>query len=702
VAATLRDFTAWFVHRSAERIPTAADLALLLVAAGSAPSSHHCTATREGADPTAASDDDSAIEASVHQTCCDQQDHRRAFTPNARTAALAAGAFGPGGPAANPYRCLWMMGAAPRYVGIDRRPDDSSSDVYSARSDFVDAEGGIYLPHIYESTDELSEYHAAVKNERRESRVWRRQQQAARVEAITAVARRLLRAAPDAVPALTLYPTTAPSIMLRAALATQPTAMRALRLDFFKMSQGLAVTLLQRACLAWAESLREVRVDVGMSTAWQFEMSKSVYVALAGCPHLEVVSVPDIFLHYYEAPSPRGATTEGPPRGPAPPYFRTLRHLDLLDGPHSDASWRVICGKLPALHTLVLRFQQTTAPRFIASLASAPLYEHLSSERLTIPSGSSWCAGFSALLQRVRIRRLYLDDYGLTEDIQEALNNVAACNVHTRRGRSGSGSSSSSSNRDTHQDDESGRSDGGACNATGEVEYESNRDPDPDRAPQPGFVRTPPRRRAAEKDLIPLEVFSVYGWRDDERQTVLTPFMRYLARSAPHLREVGLVNTCFRGALALRHAVSTSLTGLALRHMTGVSDTELATLLCSRMGRRLRSLMVEHDDIFDEECCPVYAALMRPAAASAPHDASSSLSDGSDGDASNSGSGNRGSDIDLYDEWWLDEEPRLPRLRRLVVRTEQVDGWTRVAAFFNGPRVMLAPYAVVPLVVPTL
>jgi hypothetical protein len=77
------------------------------------------------------------------------------------------------------------------------------------------------------------------------------------------------------------------------------------------------------------------------------------------------------------------------------------------------------------------------------------------------------------------------------------------------------------------------------------------------------------------------------------------------------------------------------------------------------------------------------------------------LSDGSDGDANNTSSGgNCGSDIDLYDEWWLDEEPRLPRLRRLVVRTAQVDGWTKVAAFFNGPRVMLSPYAVYAVVPP--
>jgi hypothetical protein len=652
----------------------------------------------EGADPAAAANVDSST-ATAHQTCCDQRDHQRAATPNARTTALAAGALGLSGPVvnpytANPYRCLWMMGAAPRYAGVDRRSDDLSSDLYSAQSDFVDAEGGIYCPKVYKSTDELSEHHAAVKNERRVSRVWRRQQQAARVEAITAVARRLLRAAPDAVPALTLYPTTVPSTILRAAMATQPTAMRALRLELFHMSQGLAVTLLRRACLAWAESLREVRVDVSRARDWQFEMSRSVYVALAGCPHLEVVSVPDIFLHYHEDhydctdASPRRATTEGP-RGPAPPYFRTLRHLDLHDGPHTDASWRVICGKLPALHTLVLRFLRR-APRFIASLASAPLYEHLSLERLASPTASSWCAGFSALLKCVRIRRLYLDNYGVTRDIHEALNTLAAYKVRARRDRSGSGSDS---RRDTDRDDESDRSADGACNATFDAVLR-NHAADPDWVARPRFVRTRSRRRAAEKDLIPLEVFSIYGWRDEGKKSQVTPFMRYLARSAPHLREVALVNANARGVLALRHAISTSLTGLDLRY-GGLGDIELATLLRSRTGRRLRSLMVAGEHIFHD--VSHYAVLMRPGA-NAPYIASL-LSDGSDGDANNnpvhgsSGAPLPPSPAEYSHRWVDDPEPRLPRLRRLDVRCRE---GTDVEAIFNGPRLVWTSYAVVP------
>jgi hypothetical protein len=50
----------------------------------------------------------------------------------------------------------------------------------------------------------------------------------------------------------------------------------------------------------------------------------------------------------------------------------------------------------------------------------------------------------------------------------------------------------------------------------------------------------------------------------------LTLCWSYLARGAPHLREVGLVSATARAALALRHAMSTSLTGLDLRNMEPV------------------------------------------------------------------------------------------------------------------------------------
>jgi hypothetical protein len=57
---------------------------------------------------------------------CHPADHQRTSTPNSRTAGLAAGAFAPGG--SNTYHCLWMLGTAPCYSGVDRRVDDSSSD----------------------------------------------------------------------------------------------------------------------------------------------------------------------------------------------------------------------------------------------------------------------------------------------------------------------------------------------------------------------------------------------------------------------------------------------------------------------------------------------------------------------------------------------------------------------------------------------
>jgi hypothetical protein len=130
--------------------------------------------------------------------------------------------------------------------------------------------------------------------------------------------------------------------------------MRALRLDFFRTTQGLAVTLLRRACAAWAHSLREVRVDVGTAVPWS--ISKSIYTALYQCPHLEVLCVPDIFVHIFDRDPVNGRKQK------RPHYFGTLRHLELYNRPQSYTSWRVITRRLRALQTLVLR-DHRPAPR---------------------------------------------------------------------------------------------------------------------------------------------------------------------------------------------------------------------------------------------------------------------------------------------------------------------------------------------------
>jgi hypothetical protein len=480
------------------------------------------------------------------------------------------------------------------------------------------------------------------------------------------------------------------------------------------MSQGLAVTLLRRACLAWAETLREVRVDVGKE--WRLEISKSIYIALAGCPHLETVSVPDIFLHYYDChdafrTDEAGAEAARPDTSPhraAPLYFRTLRHLDLHDGPHTEASWRVICGKLSALHTLVLRFQRHVAERergtlplmwypvyglyksavrlgaghdLLARIMSLPVYGSAPLTRLMPPS---WGEGFATLLQRVGIKRLYVNGAGLPDNAWRALNDVAYSAVRVRRRRR-RGSSSSSSDLEV-RDHESDYSDDDARNATSNAAAAAT---GWTVGVRPRFTRRRPRHCVETKDLIPLEVFSVYGWRTDELMDI-KPFMRYLARSAPHLREVGLVNVNTRAVLALRHAISTSLTGLDLRYIDDMGDLALMTLLRSRAGRRLRSLRLAHDSMFEEEW--TYAALSRhPGTEVTMPDGSCSNSDSDTGNTTQHSPA-----TETAGPWRLGPEPRLRRLRRVHVRTVYTKHKKLAHAVFNGPRVVFAPYAVVP------
>jgi hypothetical protein len=178
--------------------------------------------------------------------------------------------------------------------------------------------------------------------------------------------------------------------------------------------------------------------------------------------------------------------------------------------------------------------------------------------------------------------------------------------------------------------------------------------------------------------------------------------MRYLARSAPHLREVGLAYASGGATLALRHAISTSLTGLDLRNAE-IDDDEFATLLCSRTGRRLRSLAVPHFLMFATEA--PYAALNRPRGTSSVMTSNAS---GSDSDNAPNNGGDDGSNTPLVlrsrttvatsnagGRWRLGPETRLRRLRRVDARF--FDGkWAAAERLFNGPRVAFTPYAIVP------
>jgi hypothetical protein len=614
---------------------------------------------------------------------------------NARVAALAAGAFATGAPPKNPQRCFWLLAAAPRHIGLIRRiyrPYWEDPET-TCGSEFVDdSDDGVRLPNLEVPSDveevnlrdylwlntDLTEYRddtATVwwRDDQKNKRFWYRQEHAALARIATAVARRLLRAAPEAVPSLVLYPTSAPSSVLRTALAT-----RALRLDFFRTTQGLAVTLLRRACAAWAHSLREVRVDVGTAVPWS--ISKSIFTALFQCPQLEVLCVPDIFVHIYDRDSPAGNLKP-------PLYFSTLRHLELHNGPQSRISWFVISRALLALQTLVLREHRlaplpeqdtllmlaakanaratategaaetegasnsegaaafdfigasisawsssakadvavtTSAVSAAAPVAaqvtppsphrwsSAAASHRLPPSALQPPDGYDWHRGFSRLLKRRGLRQLHVRQEGMPREMERGLNMFAVRALHARRRGRSSGSDSESCGSTGYWDYEFGRGgplvdtdaddDDAALAATRRravAVVRAARALAPGPEPPPRAVSRSRRRPGGAArglfGLILLEVFNLYGGR--RRSAVsrdVEPFVRYLAHCAPHLREVGLFCTADSAVLALRRAISTKLSGIDLRYVSGLDDVTLATLLRSRTGRRLQSLSVVH------------------------------------------------------------------------------------------------------------
>jgi hypothetical protein len=320
----------------------------------------------------------------------------------------------------------------------------------------------------------------------------------------------------------------------------------------------------------------------------------------------------------------------------------------------------------------------------------------LSLDRLLPPSPTSFRDGFSVLLKSVRLKRLYINSRALTEGVQDALNRVAAAAERVRRrGRSSSSSSGSSSRGEAdHGDVESNASDYDARDATRAAAAAAMGETV--RA-WPRFVRTRPRRRVPAKDLIALEVFSIYGWGQEEIPEV-TAFVRYLARSAPHLREVGLVTTTASTALALRHAISTSLTGLDLRCVDDLDDVGLATLLRSRTGRRLRSLTVPHMGMFGEEW--QYGVLngTHQRAQSQAQIRAILGSSGSDGDGNTPPplQSPAAAAANAEGPWRLGAEPRLRHLRRVDLSVLSEERRSVAERLFNGQRVAFTPYAIVP------
>jgi hypothetical protein len=210
---------------------------------------------------------------------------------------------------------------------------------------------------------------------------------------------------------------------------------------------------------------------------------------------------------------------------------------------------------------------------------------------------------------------------------------------------------------------------------------------------RPRFIRKQPRRPVPARNLISLEVFSIYGWGVDDMAEITT-FVRYLARSAPHLREVSLASVSAGAALALRHAISTSLIGLDLRDMVNLDDVGFATLLRSRTGRRLRSLTVPHMRMFEEEW--QYGVLDRHRAQAVRAILDSS---GSDDDGDTPPPPIRSSvatAVNAEGPWPLGPEPRLRRLRRVDVSILNEEQRSAAKRLFNGRRLVFTPYAIVP------
>jgi hypothetical protein len=182
-------------------------------------------------------------------------------------------------------------------------------------------------------------------------------------------------------------------------------------------------------------------------------------------------------------------------------------------------------------------------------------------------------------------------------------------------------------------------------------------------------------------------VFNLYGgrnWDIDSRD--VEPFMRYLARCAPHLREVGLFCADESAVLPLRRTISTKLTSLDLRHIEGLDDLTFATFLRSRNGRRLRSLSVAHkgfDGILRDEW--PYDALGR-------RTASASDTDRADGAAADDGGFG---DVDAHDS--LRGSSGL-RMRRVHIDISERYGRPPLPDVMDlwmlSPRAVLGPYSV--------
>jgi hypothetical protein len=363
------------------------------------------------------------------------------------------------------------------------------------------------------------------------------------------VATRLLELAPRAVPEIVLYPCPDGRIgdITRMVAATQPGTVRRFALRNFVGPHAEAMEIWELACATWGpSSLRDLRFDISHASE---QCLRELCATTAQCPHLEVLSIPILFLPpSFVAPTVEGSLAAAPSgclsglclplpiarRFDFAPYAATLRSLELSNGPDNAAEFAFIATQLPSLRCLAIS-KKGRAQR--------------------IPS-AVWRRGMRQLLGQ--LHKLYI--FSLCRPLCHALNTLHDFATYDAQRSSAL------------------RLPPGAMSTI------LQSDDDDDVAP---VSSTPVDGNAAED--IPLQVFSICGFNSGGPHST-APFLRYLGLHAPCLTEVGLSRSTADTAAELMTMRGPCRT-VDLRDVRGLTDTIVASIL-KRHRATLRQLVV--------------------------------------------------------------------------------------------------------------
>jgi hypothetical protein len=303
-----------------------------------------------------------------------------------------------------------------------------------------------------------------------------------------------------------------------------------------------------------------------------------ISVAVARCPHLEVLSIPRIVLppafvaSMAESssarsdpdaatpsdglnPSSTGCRVDAPllPSPHFAPYAAKLRWLELSHGLDNTAEFAFIATQLPSLRCLVLASARDSRGR--------------------LPTGV-WRRGLRQLLRQ--LHKLYIES--LSRPLCRALNTLhALAAADAQRStvlRLLPGGMSTILQSDPDETESSG-DDSAPLNPP----------------PPPADIEhiTTSSRSPAVEDILPLQVFSIYGF-STRRPYSIAPFVRYLGQHAPLLTEVGLSRTTADTAAELI-TLQTPCRALELRDTRGLTDTIVAFILKQHRAT-LRQILV--------------------------------------------------------------------------------------------------------------